>query len=91
MVEECEGGDRFVKGGDFWLKAHIFSDFTNDLSMIDPFCLKPGPHGEEFGARVADRVVEDRGAHVLRANGEERADKLDCLVSSCIVAVDRLS
>ena len=91
LVEECEGGARFIEGGDFREEAHIFMDFTNALSIIDPFCLEPGPQGEEFGAGVADRVIKDRGAHVLKAKGKEGADKLDCLVSSCIVAADCLS
>jgi hypothetical protein len=88
FVEECEGGDRFIKGGDFREKAHIFSDFTNDLSIIDPFCLEPGPQGEEFGAGVADRVVEDRRTHVLEAGKKKRTYDLDCLISGGVIAAD---
>ena len=71
LVEKCEGGYCFVESGDFGLEAHVFSDFTNYLGIVDSFCLKPGPQGEEFCAGIADRVVEDRGTHVLEAGGEK--------------------
>ena len=91
LVEEFEGGDCFVESGDFGQEAHIFSDFTNYLGIVDSFCLEPGPQGEEFCAGIADRVVEDRGTHVLEAGREKRAYDLDRLVSSCIIAADCLS